>query len=90
MTPQLIHDPDRAEDIIRELIEVCRKRGCVLLPGNGVFYLARMEGDLQSAILAQRMVGARPKAQAIAQIREINPTCAEWCGTDQETKVVSQ
>ena len=87
MTPQITNDPDRAEDILRELMEICRKRKCVLQAGHGVFYLARMGDAPIEVIKAGALLGVQPEAKAIAQIREINPTMAEWAGTGDETKV---
>ena len=89
MTPNLVHDPDRAEDIVRELMEVCRKRKCVLLAGNGVFYLARVDVEEAKQHMAAAF-GTKMPVAPIAQIREINPGVAEWMPTETETKVTKQ
>lgn len=88
MSVKITPDPERAEDIIHELLQLCIKHKVVLLAGNGVFYLARVVGDVPNRAAASlAMVGVKPQARAIAQIREINPTMAEWMPNEEETKV---
>ncbi len=65
------HDPERAEDILQEILAICLKRKCILKAGNGVFYLAKIVSAYP------------PQATAIAQIQEINPRVALWQPVDE-------
>ena len=62
------HEPDneRARDILSEIIALCARRSCVLIAGNGVFYLAKVTSMIP------------PEAVAIAQVRQVSELMAEW------------
>lgn len=64
-------DNDRARDILQEIIALCARRQCVLIAGNGVFYLAKVASKFP------------PQAVAIAQILQVSELMAEWAGADQ-------
>ena len=71
------HAREQAAEILEDFMAVCRKHKCVLLPGNGVFYLARISKELTAAeAQVALMAGRRIEAEAIAQIHEINPGMA--------------
>jgi len=59
-------DTDRAEDIIMELVELCKKHNCVLKSEQGWIVLAKVEDPF------------RMKAKAIARIKHITPRSAAW------------
>jgi hypothetical protein len=79
------HEREQAAEILEDLMQVCRKHKCILLPGNGVFYLARPAKEL-NAMEAQIALktGQRQQAVAIATIREINPGMSEWQPVEPE------
>jgi hypothetical protein len=76
---------EQAAEFLNEAILLCGKHKCVLLPGNGVFYLARIPKELTAAeAQIAIMTGQKQKAIGIATIREINPGMAEWAPTIEE------
>ncbi len=76
---------EQAAEILEDLMAVCRKHKCVLLPGNGVFYLARIPKELTAAeAQVAIMTGQKQKAIAIATIQEINPGMAQWAPAIEE------
>lgn len=76
---------EQAAEILEDLMAVCRKHKCVLLPGNGVFYLARIPKELTAAeAQVAIMTGQKHKAIGIATIREINPGMSEWAPAIEE------
>ena len=73
------HERERAAEILEDFMAVCRKHKCVLLPGNGVFYLAHIAKEPTASVAAVLLrTGMRAPAVAIAAIREINPGMSEW------------
>jgi hypothetical protein len=79
------HERERATEILEDFMAVCRKHKCVLLPGNGVFYLAHIAKEPTPAE-AQLMLmsGRKVQAVAIATIREINPGMSEWAPVEEK------
>ena len=68
--PQAKHVPEFAEEVLQDLRRVCAKHKCMLTPGHGVFYLARI------------LTHMPPQATAIAAILQINPGMVEWAPAD--------